>query len=130
MKLHPRLTFVAFNVSDLAASERFYRTILGLPLHASAHDTELDDPWYGGRHAACSWTDGAFLHFALYPARQPERPVTTAAQIGFHVDEFELVHERAVAAGLTVVSEPREEPWGTTVRYVDPDSNVVSVTRA
>jgi lactoylglutathione lyase len=123
-----RLTFVALGVSDLRRSVRFYRDVLGLPLRDADHDAELDDPWYGGEHAAYSWTDGAFLHFALYPKREPKRPVATGAQIGFHVTDFDATHARVVASGASVVSGPRAEPWGRTARYLDPDGNIVSIT--
>jgi hypothetical protein len=76
---------------------QFYREILGVPLEDANHDSEKRDPWYGGEHAAYSWTDGAFIHFALYPAHEPERPVATAAQIGFHVPDFEAINQRVRA---------------------------------
>lgn len=123
-----RLTFVALNVRDLEASLRFYRDVVGIQLHDSSHDSELDDPWYGGSHAASSWTDGAFLHFALYPHRRPNRPVTTGAQIGFHVIEFDEAYNRLVDSGAEMLQEAREEPWGRTARFLDPDRNIVSIT--
>ncbi len=123
-----RLTFVALSVSDLAGSLRFYRDVLGLPLHDESHDSDLQDRWYGGPHAAYSWTDGAYLHFALYPSQPPHRPVSTAAQVGFHTSDFDAVHARVVRAGVAVVQEPRNEPWGRTARYLDPDRNIVSIT--
>lgn len=123
-----RLTFVALSVSDLPRSLAFYRDTIGVPLAEADHDAERGDAWYGGDHAAWSWTDGAFLHFALYPSREPERPVSTAAQVGFHVADFDRVHQRVVASGAHVVCEPREEPWGRTARYLDPDANIVSIT--
>ena len=123
-----RLTFVALSVSDLAASARFYRDILGIPLEDATHDADKKDPWYGGEHAAFSWTDGAFIHFALYPHFEPERPVATAAQIGFQVVDFDSVHGRVRDSGAKIVSEPRSEPWGKTARYLDPDGNIVSIT--
>jgi predicted enzyme related to lactoylglutathione lyase len=124
----PRLTFVALSVSDLQSSLEFYRRILGIPLRDESHDSENNDPWYGGAHAAYSWTEGAFIHFALYPSRMPERPVATALQIGFHIDDFDEVHRNVVAAGVKVLQTPRTEPWGTTARYLDPDGNIVSIT--
>lgn len=123
-----RLTFVALSVSNLPKSAEFYRTLLGVPLQDESHDEELNDLWYGGTHAAYSWTDGAFLHFAIYPSREPQRPVATGAQIGFHVGDFEEVHDRVTQAGVSIVQQPRVEPWGKTARYLDPDGNIVSIT--
>ena len=123
-----RLTFVALSVSSLGRSLAFYRDLLGVPLTDESHDASLNDRWYGGPHAAYSWTDGAFIHFALYPASLPHRPASTAAQVGFHVDDFELVHHRVQSAGAAVVQEPRVEPWGRTARYLDPDGNIVSIS--
>ena len=124
------LTFLAISVSNLARSLAFYRNVLGLPLKDESHDADLNDPWYGGPHAAYSWTDGAFFHFALYPSLEPQRPISTAAQIGFHVADFDVVHARVVQAGTRIVQHPRREPWGKTARYLDPDGNIVSITAA
>ena len=124
-----RLIFVALSVSDLEQSARFYRDILGIPLTDETHDSEKYDPWYGGDHAAFSWTDGAFIHFALYRTHEPQRPVATAAQVGFQVADFDSVHQKVLASGAKVVQEPRGEPWGRTARYLDPDGNIVSITQ-
>ncbi len=121
-----RLTFLAFSVSELAASLHFYQDVVGVPLHVGQHDD--DDVWMGGEHAAYSWTDGAYIHFALYPARLPIRPVTTGCQVGFHVDDFDAVFARVQARQIQVVQQPRVEPWGRTARFLDPDSNIVSIT--
>lgn len=126
MTIH-RLTFIALYVSDQDSSTDFYREILGVPFKASLHDAELEDPWYGGDHAALSWTDGAFLLFALYPSREPERPVSTSAQIGFHVDDFDTIHHSLEAAGTMILTSPRDEPWGRTVSQLEVYSALMTV---
>ncbi len=121
-----RLVAVVIEVSDLDRSVRLYRDGFGLDLHASNHDEE-GDRWIGGRHAALSWTDGAFLHFALYQAKG-DGP-TKGVQIGFAVSDIDEAHRRAVAAGATVLHEARDEPWGRSARYRDFDGNVIELTQ-
>jgi predicted enzyme related to lactoylglutathione lyase len=120
----PRLVSVVLEVADLERSERLYREGFGLVLHSSRHDE--DDRWIGGAHAAVSWNDGAFAHFALYAAKGAER--TAGAQVGFRVDDLDSAHSRAVAAGAEVVHGPIPQPWGRSARYRDFDGNVVELT--
>ncbi len=120
-----RLTAIILKVSDLESSERFYRQAIGLDLHRSHHDD--DDEWTGGAHAAYSWTEGAFMHFALYPAGDGEPSSNT--QIAFAVQDLELSHRQALDAGAGLVHGPRDESWGRSARYRDPDGNVVELTQ-
>ena len=123
-----RMIFMALNVSDLEASSKFYKAAFDIDLHADKNEPETDT-WIGGDHTAFSWTDGAFLHFALFPASPPERPVSRDAQLGLTATNIEEAHAKAVAAGAPVVHAPRPEPWGTTSRYRDPDGNLISLTQ-
>ncbi len=102
-----------------------YRDAFGLDLHVGDH--EGDDPWTSGRHAATSWTDGAFLHFAIYESTGA--PSTTRAQIAFDVDDLVSAHERAVAAGAEVLHSPKPQPWGSSARYADHDGNTIELTQ-
>ena len=113
-----RLVFVAFRVRDLEASARLYRDAFGIPLH----EGQPPQP-----HAEVSWTEGAYLHFALFPA--DDGPAATNSQVGFVVDDVEAAHVRAAAAGAAVVYGPRDEPWGRTAAYRDLDGNLVSLTQ-
>lgn len=123
-----RLIFIALNVSDLEQSSAFYRGAFGIDLHPDKNEPETD-VWIGGDHTAFSWTDGAFIHFALFPASPPERPVSRDAQLGLSVTNIEEAHAKAVSAGAPVVHAPRQEPWGMTARYRDPDGNLISITQ-
>jgi predicted enzyme related to lactoylglutathione lyase len=119
-----RLVAVILEVSDLDSAVALYRDAFGLDLHPG--DNGVDDRWVGGRHAEISWREGAYLHFALYPAR--ERP-TSGAQIALSVDDIDHAHAAAVRAGAHVVHEPRTEPWGRSGRYRDFDGNVIELTQ-
>jgi len=118
--LGARLVFVALRVGDLEASVRFYRDAIGIPLReAGGVDEET--------HHEYSWTDGAYLHFALFPATPNGE--TRSVELAFFVDDIDAAHARALAAGADVASMPRAEPWGRTAGYRDPDGNVDALTQ-
>ena len=119
-----RVVAVVFTVSDLDRSVGLYRDGFGLDFHFSDH--QGDDRWTSGRHAATSWTEGAFMHFALYETKDGE--VTSGAQVALRVDDLEAAHARAVAAGALVLHEPKPQPWGRSARYRDHDGNVIELT--
>jgi predicted enzyme related to lactoylglutathione lyase len=120
-----RLILLVLEVADLERSTALYRDGFGLDLHVDDHGG--DDRWVSGVHASTSWSAGAFLHFALYRAKGTVR--TTGAQVGFAVNDVTTAHAKAMAAGATLIHEPRAEPWGATSRYHDFDGNVVSLTQ-
>ena len=120
-----RLVAVVFEVADLDRSEALYRDGFGLALHRSLHDN--DDQWIGGAHAAVSWTEGAFLHFALYAAKGTP---TTGAQVGFAVADLDAAQRRALAAGAGLIHGPVSQPWGRSARFRDFDGNVIELTQS
>ena len=120
---------MVLEVSDLDRAVALYRDGFGLDLHLTDHGGGghgADDRWISGRHAATTWTDGAFLHFALYESKGDR---TTGAQVSFRVDDLDAAHAAAEAAGAVVLHPPRPEPWGRSARYRDLDGNVVELTQ-
>jgi predicted enzyme related to lactoylglutathione lyase len=120
-----RLVTVVLTVSDLDRDVRLYRDGFGLDLHLDDH--QGDDAWISGRHAAVSWTDGEFVHFALYESKDGSS--TAGAQIAFRVNDLDAAHRRAVDAGAEVVHGPKPQPWGTSARYRDGDGNIIELTQ-
>jgi len=120
-----RMSALVLEVSDLAASARFYGELVGLDLHVGSDNGAPGDRWISGDHRAISWGKGAFLHFALY---QSKGETTRGAQVGFACDDVASIHARLVAGAARVIHAPRPEPWGETARYEDPDGNVVALT--
>lgn len=124
-----RLVTVVLEVADLDRAVQLYRQGFGLDLHVADHrgaEHGRGDRWISGRHAATTWTDGAFLHFALYESKG-ER--TSGAQLSVRVDDIAAAHLAAIDAGAEVLHDPRREPWGTSARYRDLDGNVVELTQ-
>jgi catechol 2,3-dioxygenase-like lactoylglutathione lyase family enzyme len=123
-----RLVTVVLEVTDLDRSLCLYRDWLGIELHLSDHEGGGHgdaDRWISGRHAATTWTEGAFLHFALYQSKGDR---TSGAQLSFEVADLRVAHAGAGAAGVEVLHEPRQEPWGISARYRDFDGNVIELT--
>jgi len=119
-----RIIALVIEVEDVGRSLHFYRDLLGVPLRRDL-DHGGSDRWISGDHAAYSWRD-SFLHFALYKSKGV---VTRDVQLGFAVADLDAMHATLVEAGVTVDIAPRDEPWGRTARYRDPDGNSVSLTQ-
>lgn len=120
-----RLILIVLEVADIDRSLRFYRDLMGIPLNPDL-DHGGGDRWISGDHAALSWTEGAFLHFALYKSKSV---ITRDVQIGFPCVDIDAMHEKLRQAGVPIDHDPRQEPWGRTARYRDPDGNSVSLTQ-
>ena len=121
-----RLVTVVFTVTDLDRAAGFYSDTFGLDLHVGDHHG--DDRWTSGRHAATSWSDGEFMHFALYETK--DGTATSGAQIAFRVSDIEAAHApRAVDAGAHVLHAPKPQLWGRPARYEDTDGNVIELTQ-
>jgi predicted enzyme related to lactoylglutathione lyase len=120
-----RLVAVVLTVSNLDRAVTLYGDAFGLDFHIADHHG--DDHWTSGRHAATSWTDGAFVHFALYETE--DGTSTSGAQVAFRVADIDAAHERAVEAGAEVLHGPKPQPWGTSTRYRDADGNVIELTQ-
>ena len=116
-------------VRDPAASLRFYRDILGLPLVGD--DYIAADNWAGTRHFG-QWTlaDASESIFGTreWPADVPIPQVN----LEFDVESPEAVEAAAAeltAAGYPPLVGPKTEPWGqTVVRLLGPEGELISVT--
>jgi predicted enzyme related to lactoylglutathione lyase len=124
-----RLVTAVLEVENLDRSLDLYRDGFGLDLRLADHeggDHGTEDRWISGRHAATTWTDRAFLHFALYESKGEH---TSGAHLSFAVEDIAAAHLSACAAGAEVLHEPRNEPWGVSARYRDFDGNVIELTQ-
>ena len=83
-----RLIAVVIEVADLDRSAALYRDGFGVPLKPPDDHHGNDRRVRRHNRCATSWTEGAFLHFAIYEAKTEER--TTHVQISFEVGDLEI----------------------------------------
>jgi lactoylglutathione lyase len=114
----PYLGHVILYVTDLAASVRFYRDVVGL-------DHRFTDAGYA------EFGTGE-TRFAIYEQRRAEwligHPVRPgpAGEVVIVVDDVDVVAAGLRVRGVQVLAEPADRPWGhRTVHVADPDGFVV-----
>ena len=117
--MEPRISIITLGVADLAASVRFYRDGLGLPMRE------------GGDEIAFFETKGTWL--ALFPrealAADATVPADGAGFRGFTLahnvrsrEEVDGVLREAEAAGASVIKPAQDTDWGGYSGYFsDPD---------
>ncbi|WP_055090653.1 VOC family protein [Gordonia sputi] len=114
------LDFVALQVRDTDRAAEFYEHHLGLartphgPEHAVVFATEpipfaVREPLPGVDLEAATPRPG--LGVALW----------------FHVHDAQALHESLVQAGVPIVADPIDGPFGRTFSFSDPDGYVVTV---
>ncbi|QDQ97481.1 VOC family protein [Tomitella fengzijianii] len=104
--------------SDLSASQSFYRDTLGL-----AVAREFGPPAHPG---VVFFLGGALLEVSGGgPAG-----ARAGMELWMQVRDVEAEHARLAAAGVTVLREPRTEPWGLIEMWIaDPDGVRIAVVQ-
>ncbi|ERN40904.1 putative enzyme [Rubidibacter lacunae KORDI 51-2] len=113
----------AIYVDDLTASRNFYRELLGLqPIFEAEWICQLSSPSNESLKLILQPRE-----HELIPKAFQERPKGTS--IAFIVPDSDEIYQRAVAMGLEIIQEPRNEEYGRR-RFltVDPDRLLVDVS--
>ena len=109
--------FIALQVSDLEVAAAFYTEQLGLERAAQS-------------------PPGAVV-FATAPipfaVREPAIDLKAVDRLGWGValwlkaDDPQALHDRLVNAGVRIVTEPFDGPFGRTFEFADPDGYAVTI---
>ncbi len=126
---HAKSLFPMLSVSDLAASLRFYRDVLG-GAEAYRFPPEGDAVFVTLRFGAHELGLGR-LGTAPPLHGQAQRPATGhRVELCVSVDDVDGATGALRDAGAPVVLSPCDQPWGERVAYVcDPDGNLVMLTK-
>jgi catechol 2,3-dioxygenase-like lactoylglutathione lyase family enzyme len=117
-----QIDYTVLHARDMAAMRRFYGAMLGFPLQR-----ELSPNWIeyrvGSTTLALTKSGGRF---------DDPSPVmgATSCQLAFRVapPEVKSCAEALVAAGVSLVEGPTDQPWGhRTLFFRDPDGNVLEI---
>ncbi|HVS85488.1 MAG TPA: VOC family protein [Gaiellaceae bacterium] len=120
-----RSGFPIVYAGDLPASLAFYRDLLGF--------AEIYRQPEEGEPAFVSLEQGGTkLGLVVHGAPEAHFGVTPGGGIAFELwlycDDVDAEIERLRAAGVAVLREPADMPWGERLAYVaDPDGNPVSI---
>ncbi|MBM3735985.1 MAG: hypothetical protein FJW39_09385 [Acidobacteria bacterium] len=106
-----RVPFITIFVSDLEASVSFYESVVGL---------RRDSYQIGPPSFAVQGTTLVLVQASHRAVPTPEPPPGQAS-LSLGVANLEEFHKRMVSHGAPVVWEPREEAYGRSAAYRDPD---------
>ncbi len=124
--MNPRINIITLAVDDLQRSLAFYRDGLGLPTKGVA----------GGISDHVLFELEGGLSLVLFLQTEVEKlsgtsPKATGECILSHAAaskaEVDDILKQAEAAGATIVSAPKDEPWGYFGYFKDPDGHLWEV---
>jgi predicted enzyme related to lactoylglutathione lyase len=114
--------FVSFQVRDIDASATFYADVIGL--------SRIPAPNPDAAVFSAGPDSTAFAVRRPFPGVDLDAAAPSPGYgigVWFHNADPAAVHERALAAGATVVQEPFDGPFGTQFAVLDPDGYTVTV---
>jgi len=112
-----RIDAVLLDSSRGEALARFYRDRLGVPLEEERHGSEP--------HWACFFEG---IHFAIHQKEGLEGAPRNMS-ISFEVADVDAAVAELRRAGVAIVLEPQDRPYGRLASIQDPDGNVIHLHR-
>jgi predicted enzyme related to lactoylglutathione lyase len=111
-----RIKFGGIPVRDQQRALEFWTKTLGLQI-------VTDQPMGDGQR----WIElkilGAQTGIALFTPKGQEDRIGTFQSMSFLVDDVERAHRQLTERGVEFVQPPKQEPWGTSAIFKDPDGN-------
>lgn len=112
------LNLVMIRSADLGRSASFYR-VLGMSFQKHRHGS-------GPEHLTCELGP---VVFEIYP-RKDDSDSTSSTRLGFRVPSVDAAVQQMRQIGVTVVSPPKDSPWGRRAVVDDFDGHRVELTES
>lgn len=106
---------IVIRVSDIEHSLQFYER-LGLEFTKHRHGS-------GPEHYAC---ESGQVVFEIYP-KTSDTQNTSAVRIGFKVTDLNRLIADLQNEGVSIISPPKDSPWGRRAIIDDPDGHRVEL---
>lgn len=110
------LKFVAIPTRDYDAALRFWTETIGFSVLA-------DRPVPEGRWIELA-IEGYPTKIVLFAPDDQKDRIGTFFNGAFQCEDVNATYQHFKAKGVPFESEPRKTPWGTVVRFSDPDGNL------
>lgn len=109
--------FIAITVSDVARSADFYEKHLGA----------VRDPYNFGPTSVALLGWPAFAVSAPRPGQPPASPDGTSIALWWRASDAQALHDRLKSAGVRILREPFDGPFGRTFVLADPDNYRITI---
>ncbi|HEY1173079.1 MAG TPA: VOC family protein [Verrucomicrobiae bacterium] len=116
----PVINLMVLRVADLVSARAFYE-VLGLAFVQEQHGS-------GPIHFSCERGGMVLELYPGKPGQAPERLNAGATMLGFSVESVETTLVKLNALNVTVVTEPKESPWGKRMVVLDPDGRTIEIS--
>jgi catechol 2,3-dioxygenase-like lactoylglutathione lyase family enzyme len=110
-----KLNLLVIRSADIEEAARFYG-LLGLRFTSHSHGA-------GPLHYA---SEDAGCVFEIYPLGAGEAP-TASTRFGFQVESVDQTVELLLSAGASLVSKPKQSPWGYRAVVADRDGHRIEL---
>ena len=111
-----RIKFVGVPVRDQQKALEFWTQLVGFQV-------ATDQPMGGGQRWIEIRIPGSQTGLALFTPPGHEERIGTFQSLSFVADDVERTYSELSARGVEFSQPPRNEPWGTSAIFKDPDGN-------
>jgi len=114
------LNLMVLRTAELASARSFYE-VFGSNFVEEQHGS-------GPVHLSCEHGVTVLELYPGKPGQAPERLNAGATMLGFSVESLDVTLEKLDTLKVTLVTPPKESPWGKRMVVLDPDGRAIEIS--